>query len=108
MSTVNDGATLIAAERRRQIEAEGWTADHDDSHDTCELVQAAVCYLHVSTQYEIGGEAPPWPWGDEWWKPRQGTAGYIRNLTKAGALIAAEIDRLQRLAARAKEDARHD
>jgi hypothetical protein len=36
-----------------------------------------------------------WPWDQDWWKP---SPDPIRNLVKAGALIAAEIDRLQRLA----------
>ena len=34
-----------------------------------------------------------WPWSDKWWKPKD----KIRDLVRAGALIAAEIDRLQRL-----------
>jgi len=42
-------------------------------------------------------EVPPgkieWPFSSEWWKPAQDP---IRNLVKAGALIAAEIDHLQR------------
>jgi hypothetical protein len=33
-----------------------------------------------------------WPWNDDDWKP---SPDPIRNLVKAGALIAAEIDRLQ-------------
>lgn len=37
-----------------------------------------------------------WPFDASWWKPSNDP---IRNLIKAGALIAAEIDRLQRLAA---------
>jgi hypothetical protein len=89
------GIELIAAERKRQIELKGWTAEHDDTHECNELIQAAVCYLHESSSYEIGGDPPPWPW------PRRfesglGRSGYVRSLTKAGALIAAEIDRLQR------------
>lgn len=43
------------------------------------------------------GETPDrssdWPWHSSWWKPSDDP---IRNLVKAGALIAAEIDRLQR------------
>lgn len=88
------GAELIAAERRRQVEAEGWIPEHDAEHVDAELVIAAICYLdHV---YEIGEpEAPApdtWPWHDDWWKPSEDP---VRNLVKAGALIAAEIDRLQ-------------
>jgi hypothetical protein len=36
-----------------------------------------------------------WPWDESWWKP----GDRIRELAKAGALIAAEIDRLNRIAA---------
>lgn len=36
-----------------------------------------------------------WPWDKSWWKPTPDDR--IRELIKAGALIAAEIDRLQRL-----------
>jgi hypothetical protein len=96
---VMGGADLIAAERQRQVEAEGWTTHHDDwEHRDGELVLAAFCYL---TKYGalINGERcgdpdPPdgWPWDASWWKP----SSPIRNLVKAGALIAAEIDRLQR------------
>jgi hypothetical protein len=37
-----------------------------------------------------------WPWDDEWYKPTPKDP--IRQLVKAGALIAAEIDRFQRKA----------
>lgn len=35
----------------------------------------------------------PYTWAEKWWKPSPGDR--IRELEKAGALIAAEIDRLQ-------------
>jgi hypothetical protein len=80
------GAELIAAERQRQIEAEGWTPEHDDGHATGDLAEAAAAYtLNDVTLF-------PWP---DWWKP--GTDP-VRRLVKAGALIAAEIDRLSRAA----------
>lgn len=92
-----NGAELIAAERRRQIDAEGWTPEHDADHTEGELYRAAMAYLkvvHYPTRYDRG-QLPPenWPWADEYWKP---STDPIRNLVKAGALIAAEIDRLQR------------
>lgn len=84
------GAELIAAERERQITAEGWTAAHDDTHDRGALVEAAVCYALSGT----GRRVPSlWPWDATWWKPSKDP---VRNLVRAGALIAAEIDRLQR------------
>ena len=90
----------IAAERHRQIEVEGWDADHDASHDKGELTRAAACYALYSVA-SIGDDTEPgllarlWPWAPHWWKP-QATR---RNLVKAAALIVAEIERLDRAAA---------
>lgn len=80
------GVELIAAERERQVSQEGWTPEHDDEHKHGELRGAAACYALGRMIPEI------WPWSSEWWKP----GNRIRELAKAGALIAAEIDRLQR------------
>ena len=97
---VGDGLAAIAIERRRQIEAEGWTPEHDDQHKRGELARAGACYAIAD---ELGSERELlWPWSEDWWKP----AGRIRNLGKAGALIAAEIDRLTRLAASTWETGR--
>lgn len=84
----------VLAERRRQIEAEGWTPEHDDAHDKGELAAAASCYAFsaVKSPYHLNNQI--WPWSSEWWKP----ADSRRNLVKAGALIIAEIERLDRLA----------
>lgn len=105
------GITAIWTERLRQIGVEGWTSAHDDAHTKGELAMAAVCYaaLAAFTQCRhLEGKPsemfPPktdsvwWPWAEEWWKPSDDP---IRNLEKAGALLAAEIDRLKRRAARA-------
>ena len=104
------GVELIAAERRRQIKAEGWTPEHDDEHDGFELSAAARCYTLAAEASRYGtnnitfnGYRPgerinsrsDWPWPPEFWKPSDDP---VRNLVKAGALIAAEIDRLQRAA----------
>lgn len=94
------GDEMIAAERRRQIEAEGWTPEHDDAHDRQEMAHAARCYTveAIRRLNYPGRHRHPlmeWPWEQEWWKPSDDP---IRNLVKAGALIAAEIDRLQRAA----------
>ena len=93
------GLELIIAERERQITKEGWTAEHDDSHDVGVLAQAGGCYaikaaeelgLSISKAYLDWPSA--WPFDEEDYKPTEP----IRQLVKAGALIAAEIDRLQR------------
>lgn len=90
---VPDGAHLIERERARQKSEEGWTADHDDLHDQGELAAAASRYaLYHTAYYEQSEIGTYWPWHPKWWKP----ADAVRNLVKAGALIAAEIDRIQR------------
>jgi len=86
-----DGIDLIKEERLRQIESEHWTPAHDDKHTTFELTRAAVSYaFSVVNIYSV---ANWWPWDWSWYKPSDDP---IRNLVKAGALIAAEIDRIQR------------
>ena len=114
-----NGAEMIAVERRRQVEAEGWTTEHDDTHEGGELALAAACYaspkpllVHekrvvqlnssrgISDAYQYDhaerlGYYDAWPWEAEWDKRNQ--HGRLRQLTIAGALIAAEIDRLMRL-----------
>lgn len=92
----------VLAERRRQIEAEGWTPEHDDAYAEGDLAQAAGCYsLYAHCSENLDGSPADWPWPEEWWKP----AGSRRNLVKAGALILAEIERLDR-AARAASTAK--
>ncbi len=87
------GVRLIAEERKRQVEEEGWTAEHDATHVNNEMPDAAICYL-VDQQHR-DYEAFPWPWDDKWWKPTPDDR--VRELVKAGALIAAEIDRLNQI-----------
>ena len=84
----------IVAERKRQRDVEGWTLAHDDMHDEGELAEAAACYAWNQTQ-DADGVPPQWPWHEEWWKPK----GRRRNLIRAAALLVAEIERLDRLAA---------
>jgi hypothetical protein len=96
------GIERIAAERKRQIDEEGYTAGHDSRWKKHELALAAICYcmapadpedlLDGSVVYCVPDE---WPWGDKWYKPTHDNR--IRDLEKAGAWIAAEIDRLLRL-----------
>lgn len=120
MST-NNGLLLISEERVRQVVELDWTADHDDGHDYAELAMAAanlaapvkLYYRAVGTLYN---EVKP-HWGEM--LPREpvdnptavhehfrGIASpdtpvvrmaRVRELSKAGALIAAEIDRLMRM-----------
>lgn len=88
------GVEIIATERKRQIEAEGWSARHDDRHINREMALAAAAYAlsSVGTQDTLGLAERLWPWSYSWWK----RGGQIRDLARAGALIAAEIDRILR------------
>ena len=86
-------ATDVLAERQRQITSEGWTPEHDDAYQNSELADAAACYaIHAHNQ---GFSTPAhWPWNPEWWKQ----SGPRRDMVKAGALIIAEIERIDRAA----------
>lgn len=101
------GVELIAAERLRQTEEEGWTPYHDDGHEFGELAVAAATYalppeireeriqiLDSRYKSEPTLRFALWSWDEQWWKPSP--EDRVRELVKAGALIAAEIDRLQR------------
>lgn len=86
----------VLAERQRQISVEGWTPEHDDRHTTGALATAAGCYAMFTLAYPPGDPVSFWPWSPSWWKPSDESR---RNLVKAGALILAEIERLDRAAA---------
>ena len=91
----------IAAERRRQIEKEGWTVEHDNEHGNGELARAAAAYADHASRFQYAASVgmtyatrapnPLWPWSG-WWNPKDPR----RDLIRAGALIVAEIERLDR------------
>ena len=112
---------LIAEERQRQIEEEGWTAEHDDHHPDGELALAACCYAAPVQLYEAQHQFvnrivffDPFPFEEKWDKRYQ--YGECRSnpgnvlpdpktytddekldlLAKSGALIAAEMDKILR------------
>ena len=99
-----NGILLIAKERNRQQEQEGWTPEHDDKYVNNELANAAAAYAmdpetRASLVDIISGCSKDnipaiWPWDPVWWKPSPDNR--VKELVKAGALIAAEIDRLLR------------
>ncbi len=103
----------IAAERERQVARENWSPEHDDQHTGGELALAAACYAIASVRgmnaNRYGNRADwirgfinnVWPWSASWWRP-SGDLNRRRDLEKAGALIAAEIERLDRASARIK------
>jgi hypothetical protein len=83
----------VLAERRRQVEQEGWSPAHDDEHGSGQIAAAAGCYALYSDSYPNAGEPPPaWPWDAQWWKPKD----YRRDLVRAAALILAEVEHIDR------------
>ncbi len=103
----------VIADRLRLVSGEGWTPEHDDEHREGEMARAAAAYAYFaslddkSRATNMHLEHEPgrinilrwiWPgtWGWRWWKPKDRR----RDLVRAGALIIAEIERLDRLAAR--------
>ena len=111
----SQAALDVTAERRRQIEREGWTPEHDDDHGDNSLAAAAACYALPDHYRDIVSrrdgrdvarsvgettivydqvECPRiWPWHGAAWKPKDRRS----DLVRAGALILAEIERLDRL-----------
>ncbi|KGX48589.1 hypothetical protein Y600_6307 [Burkholderia pseudomallei MSHR3709] len=92
---LTDAARDMLAERRRQVEAEGWTPEHDDQYQHGAIALAAACYAANAGGVAWADPLPSfWPWMHNWWKPTTPR----RDLVKAGALILAELERLDRAA----------
>lgn len=96
LQELSDAASDVLAERQRQISIEGWSPEHDDAHRGYELAIAAGCYAMYTLAYPAGDPPPNWPWEKSWWKPSKDRRDRRRNLVKAGALILAEIERIDR------------
>lgn len=102
------GIELIADERQRQIEKEGFDKKHDEQNEFEDMVKAALYYAEAAIFAFDFGESErceelmregacfknsfPYYWDRKWCKPSRNP---IRNLEKAGALIAACIDKIQ-------------
>jgi hypothetical protein len=114
-SELTPAAHDVLEERRRQVE-KGYAANHDNQHDAGELPLAAAAYAEDAA-YQVHtlkfGDTDPawadgtrdldnppasWPWGDDW-KPSTPR----RNLVRAAALLLAEIERLDRAAAKVEQ-----
>lgn len=90
----------IKAERRRQVDEEGYTPEQDDAYAAYALPAAAAAYAFSAATSERYLAADPlgfWPWPAETFKPSTPR----RDLVKAGAVILAAIERLDRAAANA-------
>jgi hypothetical protein len=94
---LSPGALAVMAERRRQIDVEGWTAEHDAAHSIGEMARAGAAYAVFAKSHAVDSKSSGsfstaiaiWPWSKEWWKPQD----FRRDLVRAAALILAEIDR---------------
>ncbi|TGE29835.1 hypothetical protein [Hymenobacter metallicola] len=106
-NTALTGAELIAAERQEQIHKHGWDVAHDDDYGRGELMQAAATALSLYASGDMANicvagqteEVKMWPWQTEFglvFFRKIERKSPLEKLIVAGALIAAEIDRLQR------------
>lgn len=92
------GIELITAERVRQQAVEGWTPEHDDKHrDGALAIQAAALAIDGTDARITHMEMWPTERVDPWKLVEKHHGNWIRELVIAGALIAAEIDRQQRM-----------
>ncbi len=103
LGQLKQGVQFIHEERKRQIENEGFK--DDSRYVNGELALAAAAYAlpgyAAAVRVMVDGKDPKemeellWPFSPKWYKRSdKDLAGRIRSLSKAGALIAAEIDRL--------------
>jgi len=95
------GIEIITEARQHQIDVEGFYSSHDDTHTEGELANAAACYAltdemreHFNDDFGQDQWLRLWPFELQWLKLTPDDR--IKELGKAGGLIAAEIDRLNR------------
>lgn len=81
------GVAMIRAERLRQVAVEGYDAEQADG----DLIRAAVAYAKAAVGATEEHTTAWWPWAVADFKPGPKP---LDSLVKAGALIAAEIDRI--------------
>lgn len=84
---MKSGIEIVAAERRRQIEQEGFSLLHDQNYVNCELEDYAKFLLTGMKEHF------PVNFNPEWAEKRFKRSHYD-NLVKAAALLVAEIDRI--------------
>ena len=93
---ITDGSLAIAKERSRQIKQEGFNDEHDKNENLKSIIAAAVIYANLGTEKNptsdfIQEMKKYWPWDEKYYKPKD----QMRNLERAGALIAAAIDKIK-------------
>lgn len=104
-SRADNGLAYIAQERARQVVVKRRLPEDDVSHNARgQLAMAAACYALLAGGQSRHENAPggtpdvvtmsplrQWPFCGAAWKPSNNR---LKNLVRAGAFIAAEIDRL--------------
>jgi len=88
IESFSEGIDLITKEREEQILKHGFTRAHDNEHVDEELLKAAIFILTENWDW-----FPAKTWKIEW-GARFLDKGKLEKLAVAGALVAAEIDRL--------------
>ena len=90
------GINAIKAEQSYQRSHKGYTKAHDQEHDDGELGRAAAVYAVPEGLARQQLRLLVWPHGWEYKPARDADVEHrIRELAKAGAMIASEIDRLE-------------
>lgn len=89
----------ILQERGQQMQREGWSPEHDDTHTDGSLALAGAAYA-MSAGGQVLGAEQWWPWEREGFKPKNAR----RDLIRAAALLVAEIERLDRAECVTSED----
>lgn len=88
--------------RARQVVNHGFSSGNDDAYAEGQLADAAACYAVAHGATEI---PESWPWSADWWKPSATNEPQDRkrDIEKAGALLLAEWERLDRIQQRRAE-----
>ncbi|WP_430436814.1 hypothetical protein [Oceanibaculum nanhaiense] len=97
---LSPAASAVLSERFRQVDGEGHTPAADDTYPGGLLARAAASYALSAARMAL--PAGLWPWHASWWKPKDPR----RDLVRAGALILAEIERIDRAAEKEATDGR--
>lgn len=92
---LSPAALAVLQERRGQVEREGFSAEHDDKHETGELAMAGATYA-LAGVFSLPKAPWTWPFEKAWWKPKS----LRQNLIRAAAFLIAEIERIDRLEAK--------
>lgn len=97
----------LMVERLRQVDEEGYNPKHDEKHAPAELAAAAAAYAASAATVALAPDPTDalhfpawivqrlWPWWRETFKPKSPE----RDLVRAGALVIAALERIEREAA---------